>query len=195
MMAINPKQQFKVMGKYSTYIKPSIPYSQLSKKALEVNQISEETLNNAPSMESVWPSVVSFIQKFNGGKKGFSNSMPIAAGYNIRNFDLPIFDSLSRKFNCADKEGRNKLFNKKFTLDIIEIVQLWTLGSNVIENHKFDTVRQWLGLSMEGAHNAEVDVSQEASVLVRFLELHKYCFNNTPFADTFKRKPESRYEW
>jgi DNA polymerase III epsilon subunit-like protein len=195
MMAINPQQQFKVMGKYSTYIRPSVPYSELSKKALEVNRISEETLNNAPALDSVWPSIESFIKKFNTGKRGYGNSMPVAAGYNIRNFDLPIFDTLCCKFGCADKDGRNKLFNKKLVLDIIDIIQIWTLGSNVIDNHKFDTVRQWLGLSMEGAHNAEIDVSQEASVLVRFLETHKYYFNTTPFADTFKRKPETRYVW
>lgn len=99
-----------------------------------------------------------------GSKKAY------AAGMNIRNFDLPILERL------IDKGWP---FAKVKTWDIRDIAQMWFEYSrnppklNGRVSYSFDSLRQYFDMSTENAHDALVDVRQEADLLRRFLRLQK----------------------
>ena len=100
--------------------------------------------------------------------KGSKKAFP--AGMNIRNFDLPILERL------IDKGWP---FARTEVWDIRDIAQMWFKYSrnppklNGRVSYSFDSLRQYFEMSTENAHDALVDVRQEADLLRRFLRLQK----------------------
>lgn len=112
-------------------------------------------------------------------------SAPIAAGYNINRFDLQIIDRLSRKYGNVNKEDRSDVFYPRDVLDIMNLVFYWFENNNDIKNLSLDTLRDYLGISKIGAHDAFKDVKDCAEILVRFLRLHRNLGQKIKFKDAF----------
>lgn len=99
-----------------------------------------------------------------GSKKAY------AGGQNIKGFDIPILERLIDK---GWPFARTKVW------DIRDIAQIWFEYSrnppklNGRVSYSFDSLRQYFGMSTENAHDALVDVRQEAELLQRFLRLQK----------------------
>lgn len=112
-------------------------------------------------------------------------SAPIAAGYNINRFDLPIIDRLSRKYGNVNKEDRSDIFYPRDVLDIMNLVFYWFENNNDVKNLSLDTLREYLGISKLGAHDALKDVKDCAEILIRFLKLHRNLSQKIKFKDSF----------
>jgi hypothetical protein len=49
-----------------------------------------------------------------------------------------------------------------------------------------DNLRDYLGISKDGAHDALKDVKDSAEILIRFLKLYRNMANKVKFKDSFK---------
>jgi DNA polymerase III epsilon subunit-like protein len=168
---------------YAPIIKPE-PGFVVEDEALEINKIKRADLENAPPLKQVWADFTMYLNSFNFKKQSFT--APIAVGYNIRGYDLPIVERVCKVHGpLNNKTGRQNLFNDFFVYDIMEDIQRINENTNELPNIKFDTVREWLGIPKIGAHNAQVDVEQESDVFIRLLRLYREFFPRVKFKGSF----------
>lgn len=140
-----------------------------------------------PSQEVSWKAFVSYLEKYHcfGGKKKSMFSAPIAAGYNINRFDLKIVNRMCLKYkNYEPKEKNSNIFHPRDVLDIMNLVFYW-FESTDLKSYSLDTVRDYLGISKDGAHDALKDVQDCARILIRFLKLHRNFSQKVKFKDSF----------
>lgn len=137
--------------------------------------------------ENGWKLFVSYLNMYhsrsNGKKSCFT--APIAAGYNINRFDLRIIDRLSKKYNNVNKEGRTDLFYPRDVIDMMNLIFYWFEGNNELKNYTLDNLREYLGIDSEGAHDALKDVQDTASILIRFMKLHRNISTKVKFKSAF----------
>ncbi len=133
---------------------------------------------------------MSFVRKYCTGR-GHTNC-PIPGGYNQNGFDKHIIQTLAKRYGQVDKDGIQTLFNRQYSFDVKDLMCFYAEGTDIFRDLKLDTVRRVMGLSSEGAHDALVDTNQTASLLVRFLELHRHFTAKNYFQDSFKRRPDTK---
>ncbi len=174
---LNVEQQ----SPFSSLVKP-FNWDNVEQKALDKNKLKRDELEKAPSLDIVWPKFVNYVKSFNrGGKEFFA---PIAAGYNLKNFDMPIVKRLCEKY--GDMSGnRQNVFNTRIELDVLDICFLWFESSKEPKNYQLDSVREYLGVPLKGAHNALVDVVDTGKIISRFLKLHRGLLKRIKFAGAF----------
>ncbi len=154
------------------------------------NSSKEKVLGNWKSFQKQelgWNMFVSYLDMYHirsSGKKSCFTA-PIAAGYNINRFDLRIVDRLSKKYNNLNKEGRSGLFYPRDIVDIMNVVFYWFENNNELKNYTLDNLRDYLGISKEGAHDALKDVKDTADILIRFLKLHRNMSSKIKFKGSF----------
>lgn len=168
-------------GEFNSLMRPLRP-DRLEDEALRVNGLSRDELAAAPEQAVVWNQFVAWVGRYN--RRGTASSAPIAAGKNIRNFDLHFVNRLCEA-HCP-KKGKTVLFNTRTQLELEDLMFLWYENDNTLPNMKMDTLRDHFGLSREGAHSALVDARQTGMLLMRFLKLHRSlrarrCKDGTPF--------------
>ncbi len=172
--------QVKTEHTFKSYMKP-IDFNNLDEKALEVNGITKEQLQDAPDRKVVWANFVTFINRFN--KKAKFYTAPIPAGSNIKNFDLPIIDRLCNEYGTKD------LFFRKHQIDVIDLVFPCFEGRNDgPANSKLGTLCEYFGIPTEGLHDALNDVIATAKIIARFLQYYRNISAKTVFKDAFKTK-------
>lgn len=146
-----------------------------------------ESWQNFQSQENGWKMFVSYLEMYhtrtNGKKSCFS--APIAAGYNINRFDLRIVERLSKKYNNLNKEGKSSLFYPRDVVDVMNVLFYWFEYNNELKNYTLDNLRDYLGISKEGAHDALKDVKDTANIMIRFLKLHRNLGNKVKFKGSF----------
>lgn len=157
-------------------------------EALKVNGKTREELENAPDTKLVWESFCQFVNRYNY-KKDIWNA-PIAAGFNIDAFDNIIVNRLCGHepygFGPWDEEYRkNKIFHPIFAIDVMDYCWMW------FENIKMptrslgmDAMRDYFGMSKEGAHDAKQDVIDCSEILIRFLRLSRSISPKVKFQDS-----------
>jgi len=169
------------------------PYSDEIKR---ITGIDKKNLEPAPSLQTVWEEFQQFVYRNNPSKEKWKS--PIRAGYNIDRYDNIIVDricgghrrnakmqllNVDKSIKIEDPYGfgpwdpkrqEDTLFNPRDSIDLLRIVWQWTENMADIKSLSFDSVRDWLGISAEGAHNAKKDVLDGAQTLVRFLKLHRH---------------------
>lgn len=105
-----------------------------------------------------------YLDQFNFGKKWFT--APIAAGSNIKGYDLIIHDRLIKKHKTKDP------FFKRDKIDLLDLCFFWTsYALDKPKDHKMDTLREFFALGKKNAHNAGQDVIDEATIIISFLKL------------------------
>jgi hypothetical protein len=136
--------------------------------------------------EQGWKMFVSYLEMYHTRSERKSCfTAPIAAGYNINRFDLKITDKLSVKYNNLNKEGKSNLFFPRDVLDLMNMVFYWFEGNSELKNYTLDNVRDYFGLSKEGAHDALKDVRDTAELLIRFMKLHRSVAGKVKFKGSF----------
>lgn len=155
-------------GEFCSLMKPEHP-ERLDDGALKVNGKTREELAKAPDQKAAWLSFVEWVNRFNLKRNTFG--APIAAGYNIRNFDSAFVNVLNKKH--GPKKDKTLLFNTYRDYDLKDDLFRWFRWNEELVNEKLDTVRAYFGLSLEGAHDALVDVRQTGELMVRFLSLYR----------------------
>jgi DNA polymerase III epsilon subunit-like protein len=137
--------------------------------ALFVNKKTREQIKAAPLENLVWQNFTEFVLRYKNAA-GF----PIPAGQNILGFDLPISDRLCKKYGPWDKRrNQQALWNNRDAIDLLKYTFAWFENSNELDNFRMDTLRQYFGLSLEGAHDAYQDVKDTWALISRFLKLHR----------------------
>jgi DNA polymerase III epsilon subunit-like protein len=140
-----------------------------------------------PSQKTSWNLFTDYMDKYHSrSSKKSQFSAPIAAGYNIHRFDLPIIERLSTKYGNLNKEKRSNVFYMRDVLDIMHIVFLWFENNTDLKSYSLDSLRDYFGISKEGAHDALKDVRDCAEILIRFLKLHRRMSTKIQFKDSFK---------
>ena len=146
-----------------------------------------ERWRNNPSQEHSWKMFVDYLDKYHSRSSRKSQfSAPIAAGYNIYRFDLPIMDRMAVKYGNTNKEGRNGIFFPRDVIDIINLMFYWFEQNGELKSYSLDSVRDYFGISKEGANDAIKDIKDSAEIMIRFMKLHRRLANNIKFKDSFR---------
>jgi DNA polymerase III epsilon subunit-like protein len=142
--------------------------------------------NSYQKQDHGWKMFTSYLDMYHTRSERKSCfSAPIAAGYNINRFDLKIIERLSVKYDNLNKEGKSSLFYPRDVVDLMNMVFYWFEGNNELKNYTLDNLRDYLGISKEGAHDALKDVKDTADILIRFLKLHRNLSNKIKFKGSF----------
>lgn len=196
MIAINARRLEIIPGsEFKSLIKPfsddeaiSLGLDPIEDEALNINHKTREEIAKAPSAKMVWGRVKEYVERYNPTKKKWD--APIFAGYNSDNFDCHILHRLCcvepYKFGPIDPEtNRPKLFHPIHTIDVMKYIWAWTENNVDIFSLSLDKMRDWLGISKDGAHEALKDVQDTAEILLRFMKLHRNYANKVKFANSF----------
>ena len=136
--------------------------------------------------EQAWKMFVSYLQMYHTRSvKKNCFSAPIAAGYNINRFDLPIINRLSQKYKNVNKENKTDIFYPRDVLDIMNVIFYWFENNNELKNYTLDNLRDYMGLSKENAHDALKDVQDTAEILIRFMKLFRNLSPKIKFRNAF----------
>jgi DNA polymerase III epsilon subunit-like protein len=139
-----------------------------------------------PSQEQSWKMFTNYLEMYHSrSSKKSQFSAPIAAGYNINRFDLPIVDRLSNKYGNVNKELKTDIFYPRDVVDIMNLIFYWFENNGDLKSYSLDSLRDYFGISKEGAHDALKDVKDCADILIRFLRLHRNLSNKIKFKDSF----------
>jgi DNA polymerase III epsilon subunit-like protein len=139
-----------------------------------------------PSQEQSWKMFTNYLEMYHSrSSKKSQFSAPIAAGYNINRFDLPIVDRLSNKYGNVSKELKTDIFYPRDVVDIMNLIFYWFENNGDLKSYSLDSLRDYFGISKEGAHDALKDVKDCADILIRFLRLHRNLSNKIKFKDSF----------
>lgn len=153
----------------------------VQRSALAKNNISLASLENAPDEKTVFQDFVkNYLYKYNVKKDSWN--APIPAGFNIDNFDKYIIDRCCKAYGFWDvKKKQQKIFNPVQSIDLKNITFLLNENNPEVERNSFDCIRDWLGLSKEGAHSAKVDVLQGAEIFCKFMRFIRHWVKMTDF--------------
>lgn len=132
---------------------------------------------NAPLLEVVWQLFVAHVEKYNKEKTQYE--APIAAGMNIKNFDLVIVSRLNKKL------GVKRLFNHEI-IDIRDISLLLLIWDNTLKSRSMDSLRSYFGMAESEAHTAIADVKDSALIISRCLKYFKAGFRKDKFRNSMK---------
>lgn len=90
-------------------------------------------------------------------------------------------------FGPWDSERQEEtLFFPRDSVDLLRILWMWTENLPEIKSLSMDSVREWLGISTVGAHNAIKDIQDGAEILIKFLKLHRNFVPKVKFRNAFR---------
>lgn len=140
-----------------------------------------------PSQEHSWKMFTEYLEKYHTRSSRKSQfTAPIAAGYNIHRFDLKIIDRLSTSYGNVNKENTSDIFYPRDVIDIMNLIFYWFEQNNDIKSYTLDSLRDYFGISKQGAHDAIKDVKDSAEIMIRFMKLHRKLGTKIKFKDAFK---------
>jgi len=182
-LAINPRNL--TMGAHFESLMRPLQPELLQDEALAINHKTREQLAAAPHPEVVWGDFATFIQRFNR-KPGDNFHAPVACGYNIRGFDMRIVEKLCQKYGPVDaRSNKQGLFSNFMCVDLMDDIFRFTENTTKLPNMRLDTVRDWMGMSKENAHDALQDVRDTAAIMIRFMKFYRNLFLKTNFEGCF----------
>jgi len=142
-----------------------------------------------PEQKHSWQQFIGYLESYHlsGSRSKKSKfTAPIACGYNINRFDMKIIDRLSEKYDNFDKkEKSNNIFHPRDRMDLMYVVGLWFMYIPEIKSISLDSIRSYMGINSDNAHDAMKDVTDCANILIRFLRLHKNFANRIQFKNSF----------
>ena len=120
------------------------------------------------SQKIAWKNFCEYCKKFNI-EKSYGNwyTEPVAAGYNIVGFDLPICQRM------ADKHKTGMPFSKTSKMDVMDLLFYWFENLDEPKNMRLDTMREFFSIQTAQAHEAYSDTLDTAKLLVQFLQFHR----------------------
>lgn len=145
-----------------------------------------QSWHDSMGSKQAWSLFTEYLEKYHSrATKKNEFSAPIAAGYNINRFDLKIINRLARKFKTVTKENNNNLFYPRDVLDLMNLIYYWFMYVDEINSISLDNMRDYFAISKENAHDALKDVEDCATILIRFLKLHKNLSKKIKFKGAF----------
>lgn len=142
-----------------------------------------------PDQKHSWQQFLGYLDSYHlsGAKSKKSKfTAPVACGYNINRFDMKIVDRLSEKYDSFDKKERSTtIFHPRDRIDLMYVISLWFMYIPEIKSISLDSIREYMGIDADNAHDALKDVTDCANILIRFLKLHKNFANRIQFKNSF----------
>lgn len=192
------KLEIKAGSEFQSLIKPIFDKEQCQKLGLDpledgavaVHGKTEEILQSAPSVESVWKNFTDYVNQFNF--KGSNWSAPISVGYNIKGFDSIIVNRLCSqapyKFGPIDnKRGEQDLFNRIHSIDMLDFMfALFENNKDVNSLSADNLVRGYMGYSRGKAHDAMSDVIMTAELFCRVMKMLRSTASRKNFKNAFE---------
>ena len=127
-----------------------------------------KTWKSGKSEKIVWKNFCEYCKKFEIEKSRDNwYPEPIAAGYNIIGFDLPICQRLAKKHKTKMP------FAKVTKMDVMDMLFYWLEDLDEPQNMRLDTMRDWFGIKAEQAHEALSDTMDSAKLLTQFMKFHR----------------------
>ena len=161
----------------------------LEDKALEITRKTREGLAKAPLPKGVWKKFGKFCDKYNFKKTSWT--APIAAGYNINGYDMPIVERMCQQYGPLDeKKNCQKIFNPIFTIDVMQHIYCWFENNQDVKGYSMDYMRDYFGMSnesKENAHDALQDVKDTANLMIKFLKLQRNLLKKVKFEKAFAK--------
>lgn len=135
---------------------------------------TKEMLEEAPTIQSVWPNFVEYVNQYN--YRGGNFTAPIAVGYNIRGFDMKIVDRIcgSDPYNLGptNKGGGQDLFNKIHIIDLMDLMFIFFESNKDVNSLSADNlIRGYFGYDKGQAHDAMSDVIMTAELFCRSMKM------------------------
>ena len=147
-----------------------------------------EKWRTAPDQRVVYNEFKNYLLRYNTNQSRRTMwTAPIRAGANIKNFDNNILDRLCKKYNDIDKKrGCQKLFHPRDQIDIVEQAYYWFESLQEPSAYNMGVLREFFGLTQDGAHDALADVYDEAVMIQSFMKLHRRIAQKTNFKNALK---------
>lgn len=146
-----------------------------------VNKIID-TWKNAPAQKQVFSDFQTYLLKYNTNQSRRSKwTAPIRAGHNIERFDNIIMDRLCDLYDATAKNGEQKIFHPRDIVDIMKLAFLWFESLPSPKNYNMGELRDFFGMSQDGAHDALVDIRDEALMIQKFIRLHRRYAHKVKF--------------
>ncbi len=187
-------------------------------EVLEKTNISIEQLKAAPSLKTVWSQFQQYINRHNPKKSKWGAPIKAGmnidkydciiidriCGGHFRKAKTELDKLVAGGIIKAegvklpepygfgpweDERQEEALFYPRDSVDLLRILWMWTENMPEIKSLSMDAIREWLGLSKEGAHNAKKDILDGAKVLIKFLKLHRNFAPKVKFKGSFANDP------
>jgi DNA polymerase III epsilon subunit-like protein len=156
-------------------------------KALEVTRKTREEISKGPLPKTVWNKFAQFCNEYNFKKTSYY--APIAAGYNINGFDMPIVERMCQQYGPVDKKrNRQGIFNPIFTIDVMQHIYCWFENNQEVKGYGMDYMRDYFGMGQESkdnAHDALQDVKDTANLMIKFMKFQRTLLEKTKFQKAF----------
>lgn len=110
---------------------------------------------------------------FADGNTKKKRGAPVLCGMNLHNFDMIILRRMADKYGLLDKEQNISFLNPIYTLDLMQTFYMWFGKTQDYDRLSLNYMREKLGLSQEGAHDALKDVIDTAKILGRFIKMYR----------------------
>jgi len=191
-VAINP-YNLNIMDEFHSLVRPiDIEIDDIDQKALDINGLKREDIAKAPPASLVINNWVEWIHKFNPTKNNSNYKAPIACGWGIDNFDLPILDRYFQKFKHWDKKKNwRKPLNPIFTFDVMKFIWMFMRTNEDLNSVSLPAVLEYMGISKEEikeeGHSALWDSQHTARIAIKLLRLGNFL---AEFKEDGKRKME-----
>jgi DNA polymerase III epsilon subunit-like protein len=141
-----------------------------------------------PDPKVIWPEFCKFLGEYNTRQSNKSIfTAPIAAGANIRRFDLPIVARYNEMYGDKTEKGVRPLFAARDEIDLLDWFFAWFENNKDVDSYSMDNIRDYLGMSKDGAHDALIDVKDCTQIIIRFMELFRRTAAKVQFKGAFKR--------
>lgn len=183
------RNNLEIVDEFESLVKPK-NMDELEDKALKINGLTKEELEDAPCVDTVFPVWANWINQWNTTNNGWG--APIPAGWGSDRFDLPILERYCRHYDYWDNKWDNMtLMNPIFSFDIMKQFWFWTRNNNDVKNCKLKTAVAYMGAATdeeieEGAHDALWDVRMTAMIGQKFLRVSRWA--NEYNKDSGKRR-------
>ncbi len=153
----------------------------MKKKEEEILQVWSE----APSEKSVFEDFVEYLKRYHTRTKNKNKfSASIACGWNILRFDMIIMERLCQRYGQMDKRDM-KIFHPRDKIDGMLLAFTW-FEDTELKSYSLENVCNLLGLKNPDAHDGLSDVLTTATIIQKFLRLHRNCGKKVKFKDSCK---------
>lgn len=149
-----------------------------------------DTWKAAPEQKQVWKDFATYLLKYNKNQSNRGRfTAPIRAGANILRFDNVIVNRMCTRFGYTTKDGEQKIFHPRDNIDILHLAFYWFESLPQPKSYNMEELRNFFQMSSEGAHDALIDVRDEAAIIQKFMRLHRRTAAKVTFRGAMAPKP------
>jgi len=153
-----------VKEEFNYRIRPT-KWKDISEEALKINRISMENLRSFPPASLAYHSFLKMLLRWTSVYNPYEKV--ILCGQNV-NFDYGFMKSFF-KANGND-EWSSYVMHGKLELMTLAVLHELKIGDRVFQSHSLSSICEYLGVDINGAHDAMVDIKATRECIKRLLK-------------------------